>query len=155
MEVCSGSHKTIQLNLWQIYFFSFKVHLYENISPVRHVYEFRIFLRWDSALHFKFAQNSFNNSLFDLFPMSKYSLSWALLSGLCEMLLCICLLCATTHLSNLEIHQVLPHLPLGSIHGLFIQTQKCLHTILLQDLGIIYRGLVSLNSLIFEGGNPL
>lgn len=56
MEVYSGSHKTIQLNLWQIYFFSFKVHSYENISPVRHVYEFGIFLRWDFALQFKFAQ---------------------------------------------------------------------------------------------------
>lgn len=58
MEVYSGSHKTTQLNLWQIYsnFFPFKVHSYENISPVRHVYEFGIFLRWNSALHFKFAQ---------------------------------------------------------------------------------------------------
>lgn len=69
------------------------------------------------------------------------------------VLLCVCLWCA--HLSNLEVHQVLPHLPLLSIHGLFIQTQKCLHIVLLPDLGIIYRGLGSLNSLIFGRGNPL
>lgn len=131
MAVYSGSHKSIQLNPWQIYFLSFKVCSYENISPVRHVYEFGIFLRWDSTLHFKFAQIVFTT------------------------IFCICLLCATTHLNDLKVCQILPHLPLLSVHRLLIQTQKCLHSVLLQDLGIIYRGLRSLNSLIFGRDGPL
>lgn len=75
MEVYSGSHKSIQLNLWQIYFFSFKICSYENISPVRHVYEFGISLRWDSALHFKFAQRVFTTVFYTCFQ--RVNIPWA------------------------------------------------------------------------------
>lgn len=60
---------------------------------------------WDSALHFKFAQIVFT-TIFCIYFQWMNSLSWVLPSVSCEMLLCICLLCATTHLNNLEVYQV-------------------------------------------------